>query len=404
MKKALFSIMLVAVLVSGFASMAASSEEIELHMWSYFVEGITADALREAVERYSEEHPTVNIVYRAMPFADLKREFVRAIAVEETPDIVLIDNPDHASFAAMGGFRDLTDKVAVWEHKDDFFSGPWNSTIWEGRNYGAPMGSNTIALYYNADLFRDAGLDPDNPPQTWNELREAAQVLATDDLYAISLSAIRTEEGTFQWLPFLWQNGGDIDDLAAPEAVEALELWVEFVEEGYMSREVINFTQGDAYSQWRAGTSAMAIDGSWRVEFLRGDPVDFEWRIALLPYSKEPASALGGENWAISSQDYLEESWEFIKWVQKPENKEPINIAGRLPARSDIAAASDYWAEDPVYEIFLEQMKYARARGPHPNWPEISHEIQLAIQRALTGDMSAQEALEIAAANVAELL
>ena len=86
---------------------------------------------------------------------------------------------------------------------------------YEGGIYGIPRGANTIALYYNADMFKAAGLDPDNPPKTWDELYEAAKALTdpAKNVYGLAFSAVGTEEGTFQFLPWLQMAGGDYDNV-----------------------------------------------------------------------------------------------------------------------------------------------------------------------------------------------
>ena len=128
-----------------------------------------------------------------------------------------IDNPVVPSFSAQGVLEDLTDLVAESDmvKPDNYFEGPWNSVLWEDRIYGVPRDSNTLALYYNADMFREKGLDPDNPPKTWSELMAAAEKLRDPEknVFGFGFCALQSEEGPFQWLPFLYQNGGSIEEL-----------------------------------------------------------------------------------------------------------------------------------------------------------------------------------------------
>lgn len=397
----------VAVLLSFFVASGAHAK-VELVLWTYHNNNAMADRLIWEAQEYSRLNPDITITVRQIPFADLKRELTRSVATGNPPDIAIIDNPDHASFAAMGALVDLTQYVSKWGEADKYFPGPWASTIWEGRNYGVPQNSNTVALYYNVDRFKDAGLDSSQPPETWEDLVAYAQKLtdSTRGYYGLSFAAIRSEEGTFQWLPFLQQNGGSIEALDSPEAIEALQLWADLVRSGAVSREVLNFTQADAMQQFAAGSAAMSINGSWQVPELRGSMnPEFEWSVALLPYSKQRASALGGENWAVMSRNHVQEAWDFIAWTQERSRVEQHYIAGgRLPSRADVAEESDYWDSDPAYRVFVEQLKYATARGPHPRWPEISNAIQLAIQSALSGQASPEAALRQAAQTVARIL
>lgn len=171
-----------------------------VEMWSYVPEG---NYLYTAIDLFNKSQNQVKVVAKMIPFGELKRQVTIAIAAGNPPDFMMIDNPDHASFTFMGAYTDITDRIARWEYSgEDFFPGPWRSTVWKGRCYGIPIETNTLALFYNVDMFKEAGLDPNRPPTTWEELTSYAAKLTKPGVYGLSVSAIGTEEGTFQWLPF----------------------------------------------------------------------------------------------------------------------------------------------------------------------------------------------------------
>ena len=99
-------------------------------------------------------------------------ELIKAIATGSVPDLVTLDNPFVASFAAQGSLLDLSDRVGKSKliKPDVYFKGPWASGIWKSRIFAVPRDANTLALCYNADMFRAKGLDPAAPPKTWSEL------------------------------------------------------------------------------------------------------------------------------------------------------------------------------------------------------------------------------------------
>ena len=169
-------------------------------------------------------------------------ELIRAIATGSVPDLVTIDSPIVASFSAQGTLTDLTDKVAQSKFIKPavYFKGPWASGQWRGKTYAVPRDANTLGLYYNADLFRAKGLDPDKPPGTWSELKAAAQKLRdpAKNVYGFGFCATQAEEGVFQWLPFLWQAGGSIDKLDQPEAAAALQYVADMVQQDIASKDV----------------------------------------------------------------------------------------------------------------------------------------------------------------------
>src|SRR4029450_10984194 len=89
---------------------------------------------------------------------------------------------------------------------DKYFKGPWDSTMYQGKNYGIPDNSNCLVLWYNT-AFTDPAKAP--PPPNWDELKSAAKALTQGDRYGLAVSGVKSEEGTFQWLPFLWEAGAD---------------------------------------------------------------------------------------------------------------------------------------------------------------------------------------------------
>ena len=89
-----------------------------------------------------------------IPFADLKQKLLQGAAAGDLPDIVVIDNPDHQAFASLGILEDLTDKVTAWGQASSYFEGPWNSTVFQEKNYGIPDNSNCLVLWSNDESAR----------------------------------------------------------------------------------------------------------------------------------------------------------------------------------------------------------------------------------------------------------
>lgn len=414
-RKKTFIMMLVTAVIIAAMFIASSCVQDEVtedekrmvvELWSYVAED--NPALYPYIEQFNQSQDRITVVGKFIPFAEFKRQLTVAIAGGITPDLVTVDNPDFAAYIAMGAFEVLDDRIAAWEWgKDDFYPGPWASATWEGKQYGIPFETNTLVLFYNADLFEAAGLDPDKPPTSWEELTDYAQKLTGDGVFGLSVCAVASEEGTFQWLPFLQQSGGDIFNLDSPEAVEALQLWVDWVEKGVVTREIVNMDQWSGVRpQFQNEQAAMMINGPWCIVPMKNEVPDLNWRVALLPGRAKQASAMGGLNIGIiKDSPNADAAWEFIEWLYNQERvAEFWHTFGTLPLMPAIAESAPYWQDDPVFEVLLEQMKYASPRGPHPRWPEISAAIYTAMQEALTGVKSAEEALENAAARVDDIL
>lgn len=382
---------------------AAWAQDVTLTLWTESAtapEGIFA-------QEFSEMDNGITIDVREIRFDDLVTDTLRAVATGTNPDLIAIDNPDHAAFASRGAFLDITDMVAESEviEIDRVFPGPRSSLSWDGRIYGIPRASNTIALYYNKDLFREAGLDPDDPPATWDELLEAARTLTDpeNDVYGLAFSARASEEGTFQFLPWVQMAGGSFDNINAEGVAEALALWDTFIEEGLASPDTLTRGQWDSTGTFNGGNAAMAISGPWELGRMAQD-AEFDWGVTLLPVREEGgerASALGDFNLAIfANTEHPEAAFEYLEYFWSQVDRIWPEFT-RMPAIEGVALAPTGDERiDEAAVVFAEQLRYARNRGPHPEWPRISQYIQDAFQTVLTDQAEPQEALDRAAEEI----
>lgn len=369
--------------------------------WDYYSEANGA-AIESQLQRYMDSHPNVKIERTSIPFADLKQKLLQGAAAGQLPDIAVIDNPDHSSFAALGVLEDVTDRVAAWGQADAYFEGPWASTVFQGRNYGMPDNSNCLVLWYNKAFTDPANIQP---PTNWDELRSAAAALTEGDRYGLSVCAFKSEEGTFQWLPFLWATGEDLATLDSDGGRAALQLWVDLVNDGHMSPGILGWKQSDVLAQFQNGKAAMMVNGPWQIPVLKQDSPDLDWDVATLPQDKQGASILGGENTAIiKGSSNVDAAWDLLTWRQEPENlKAYLTEAGKLPSRQDLAQ-DETWTGDPVLKVFIDQLQVAKPRAYGPKYPEISNQIQLMLQAAISGQTAVDAAVTEAQAVITPLL
>ena len=375
--------------------------KITLTWWDYFND-TNEKAVNERIAAYKKVKPNVTIKRTAQPFADLKQKLLQGATAGELPDIVVIDNPDHSSFAALGVLADLSDQVKAWGQEGEYFEGPWKSTVYQGANYGVPDNSNCLALWSNSAMLEKAGV---TVPKNWDDLRAAAKQLTSGKTHAIAMSAVKSEEGTFQWLPFLWAAGADLDSLDSDGGRQALQLWVDFVKSGEMSRSVVNWDQAAVLQQFENDRAALMVNGPWQIPTIKAEKPKLDWQVSTLPEGQTSASILGGENIAITkSSKHVDAAWDFITWTQEPANLTPyIVTAGKIPSRKGVAEQEE-WTSDPAVKVFVEQLQTARPRAYGPKYPEISAAVQDMLQSALTGDASVDAAVKTAAGKVKPLL
>ncbi|WFR94313.1 ABC transporter substrate-binding protein [Rhizobium tumorigenes] len=403
-------IMLLGVLalasVSAFG-LSARAEDTVITVWSLDKDGQPAPDL---AKRFNALNNGIKIEYREIQFDDVVSEAMRAYSTGKAPDIIAIDNPDHALFASHGAFLDLTDMISksTVVKPANYFPGPLKSVMWDGKYYGVPKATNTIALYYNKDMFKAAGLDPAKPPQTWDELVADAKKLTdpAKNVYGLAFSAKAGEEGTFQFLPWAQMGGATYDHINTDGAVKALTIWKQIIDEKLASRDSLTRGQWDSTATFNSGNAAMVISGPWEIDRMLKD-AKFDWGTALLPVPEEGAqrsSAMGDYNWAIFSKSkHPEEAFKVVEYFVS-QDPTMFKDFGQLPARSDITVPPTGNAlKDAALKTFVEQLKYAKPRGPSPQWAKISKAIQDAIQAALSGQMSPKDALDQAAQKIKAL-
>jgi len=388
--------------------LSAKAEDVKLTLWSLDKDIQPAPNL---VKEFNDQHNGITIEYRLIQFDDVVTEAMRAYATGQAPDIIAVDNPEHALFSSRGAFLDLTDMIKNSKviKPENYFPGPLKSVEWDGKYFGVPKATNTIALYYNKDMFKAKGLDPNKPPQTWDELVEDARKLTdpAKNVYGMAFSAKANEEGTFQFLPWAQMGGGSYEHINADGAVKALEVWKTIIDEKLASPDTLTRGQWDSTGTFNSGNAAMVISGPWELDRMMKE-AKFDWGVTLLPVPKEGAersSAMGDFNWAVfSTTKHPAEAFKALEYFASQDDKMFKNF-GQLPARSDISIPeTGEPLKDAALKVFLEQLKYAKPRGPHPQWPKISKAIQDAIQAALTGQMSPKDALDQAADKIKAVL
>lgn len=387
------------------ASALAQDAPITIKVWS--IDGANGQpGIADTFSKeWNDQHDDVKIEYRAIQFDEMVNETLRAYTVGQAPDIVSLDNPDFPLFSSRGAMLDITDMVAKSDviNADEYFPGPLNSVMWDGKIYGVPKYTNTIALYYNKDMFKAAGID--NPPETWDELFADAKKLTdkANNVYGLTWSARAGEEGTFQFLPIIQMSGGSYKKVNTPGAIDVLEKMKDLIDNGYASQDVLSVGQGDSTATFNSGNAAMAISGDWEINRMLKD-AKFDWGLALLPTltkGGERSSALGGYDWGImSTTKYPEESFKILEFFVQQDPR-LVNEFGRVAPRTTVAIPeTGIAAKDAALATFQEQLKYAQPRGPDAQWQKISKAIYDAIQAALTGQMSAKDALDQAQSTI----
>lgn len=340
----------------------------------------------------------VTIERTTVPGKDRMQTVLQRSSSKTLPDVLMLDNPEVKDVAATGALAPLGDfKVDT----SPFAGNSLDAVTQEGQVYGLPLPADTLGLFYNKEVLEAAGMQP---PKTWDELKAAAAKLTTGDRYGLALSAAATYEGSWQFLPFMWTNGGDETKLDSPAVKEALQLYVDLVNSGSVSKSIVNWTQADVKDQFVAGKAAMMINGPWQIPALAKAP-QVKWDSVQIPVNKPgqtPTAPLGGMVWTVPrTGDEAKESKaaEFVACTGSEDSQLSLGKArNTVPVRAGLK--EKYVQEVPAMKAFTEQVENARARTGKlgTEWPKAATTIYTAVQLALTGGASVDEAFARAAA------
>jgi multiple sugar transport system substrate-binding protein len=336
----------------------------------------------------------ITIERQDIPRNDLMTKVMLAAPQHQLPGVLLLDNPNLQQVADTGALAPLTDYGV---DTSGLFSNLTDAGSWKGKVYGIAPGINGLALIYNKDMFAKAGLQP---PTTWAEIESAAAALTKGDVYGIAFSAPATEEGSWQFEPWLWGAGGDLSKLDSPEATKALQFWADLVQKGYASKSVVQWAQGDVNNQFMAGKAAMQENGNWNLNSLEQSKINFGIVAIPKPDGGTAPGPMGGEVLTIplnSNPAVMQAAGKVVNCLLSDKMMlEWADLQAYIPSR--VALAQQAANKDPNLQSFLQAAPAERTRtGPPanlgPNYTNVSQPLWTAIQSALTGKMNAQQSL-----------
>lgn len=405
-----FATTLLALITGAFLTLGFAQE---LTFWHYW-DGANGQILQQLIDRYEEEHPSVTINAEFVPGGELVAKLQTAIAGRQTPTMAISDLVAMPLLTSSGVLVPLDEYIAESSIDiSDYFEGPLVYGLRDGRRYSLPVSASNLGLFWNKAIFEEAGLDPNTPPQNWDELVEMSKIIKeTTGKWGLELFTDGGEGTSWQWQVYLWGQGGDVltEDLSAPAfnseaGQEALQFWVDLINE----HEVSTIAPWGLFGR---GEAAMVMDGSWMTQFFPMQ-VNFELGSAVFPHPAdgEAATNMGGEQIFIFSSDEATQqaAWDFIEWFSStPVQVEWNRGTGFMPVKQSVAQDEAYvaWVKNarPLLLPFVESMQYAHARPPTEAYPQLSDRLANAIVEAIYQRMTPQEALDAAAQDVETLL
>jgi multiple sugar transport system substrate-binding protein len=269
-----------------------------------------------------------------------------------------------------------------------------------GKTYGVPIGANTLALYYNKSVLAAAGVDVTSV-KDWSSLTAALAKVTAAGKKGITFSAIGTEEGSFQFLPWFWGSGANLKQLDSPQGVSALALWTDWLKKGYAPNSVINNTQTTSWQEFATGQYAFSENGTWQLA--NAKKAGFDYGIIPIPASGggTAAAPTGGEFVTIPVQDKTGRyatSQKLVACLTSADNALATDTTLSYVAATPEVQAKQV-AADPDLKPWVDAVAAAKGRTSDDlgtKYPKISQPMWTAVQAALSGSASPQAALTTA--------
>lgn len=381
----------------------SSNEPITLTFLRAGTDELTQKVYEELIADYQKDHPNVVVEYQQVNFGnDLETKLNTLYAGGSAPDLVRAPISTIALRASMGQYAVLDEYIDKWSEKDNYLENAYEIGSYQGKQYGLPINIDAQLLLYRKDYFEEAGLDPNSPPSTWEELLEYAEKLTVwegDDVIRAGFSfPISGEHQTL--IPFARQNGSLVvdEDNNMPtfnddKTIEALEYLTQYSEKNL----IIPYVRNKDQNPFLLGNAAMTYASVGNYTALKANGV--EWVDQIGFYSglgREKISTFGGAQIMFISEEsqHKDEAWEFMEYLFSDEAVlKLVQETGATPVKLSIQ--DQYIQAYPECgPAFLEILPYAQGM-PKVEWaPAFEEAIKLAFEEAMYGKKDAKTALD----------
>ncbi|AYC43036.1 sugar ABC transporter substrate-binding protein [Streptomyces griseorubiginosus] len=336
----------------------------------------------------------VKVKRTAFDTSDLANKTLLAAQQGNSPDILVVDNPVVSTLAEAGVLTTTEENKLDTSKADPNLLAAGQSG---GKTYGTPIGANTLALYYNKKVLEDAGVDIASV-KDWPTLTAALAKVKKAGKKGITFSAIGTEEGSFQFLPWFWGAGAQLTRLDSAQGQSALSLWKDWLKAGYAPNSVLNNTQTTSWQEFATGDYAFAENGTWQLANAR--KAGFAYGVLPIP------GASGGNAPAPTGGEF----------VTLPAQKDTARYTTSQKLAGCLTSTQNLYATDttlsyvaPTTEVqdkqvaaeaelkpWVAAVRTAKGRTSDDlgtKYPKISEQLWKAVQSALSGSKSPKDAL-----------
>ncbi|WP_405577540.1 extracellular solute-binding protein [Streptomyces sp. NBC_01190] len=339
----------------------------------------------------------VTVKRTAYDTTDLGNKALLAAQQGNAPDVMLVDNPVVSTLEQAGILNKMSD---IGVSTTSIQANIIGAGTLDGSSYGVPIGANTLALYYNKNVLDAAHVDPASI-KDWASLTTALKSVKAAGKKGITFSAIGTEEGSFQFLPWFWGAKGDLTHLDNADGQAALSLWKDWLSQGLAPNDVLINTQTTSWQEFATGQFAFGENGTWQLG--NAKKAGFPYGVISIPArTGGPAPApTGGEFVTVPVQKdtaRYKTSAKIVSCLTDNANLLATDTTLSYIAPTSVVQDQQVTA-NPELKPWKAAVAAARGRtsdGLGVRYPVISEQLWTAVQAALSGGKSPASALKAA--------
>ena len=364
MKKRVFGLMLILVLVSGLVPAASTFARDEVTITYAIWDNNQLPAHEQIMDAFMAANPGIKVEIQVVPWGNYWEKLQTAVAGGEAYDVFWMNGPNFPVYASKGVLMNLQDLVDAGEVDPSVYPASLvNLYSYEGNLYGVPKDFDTIGLYYNVDMFDKAGVAYPTADWTWDDLKAAAEKLTTDGNWGF---AATLEDQSNYW-NLIFQNGGQVisEDgskvlIDEPAACDAIKFNYSFVEAGFSPDGATMSSIDPAIQLFPGGKVAMIFAGSWMARtYADAEPTI---NVAPLPMGQQRATIIHGlSNVVWSNTKHPDEAKALVKFLGSEEAALILAQSGTvIPAYQGMQQAwVDSLPEMNLQESFIDALAYA---------------------------------------------
>ena len=363
-------VIVLGLLLIGTGRPAAAADVVTLTFWN----GFTASdqpKLEAVVKKFNDTHPNIQVAMDIMPWDTMYQKLLPSWKTGGDPDMAVIGYNLIPQYAESALLLPLDDLYQGGLDPKKFSDAAINGMQYKGTKYGAPMLSFGYLLYYNKDLFKAVGLDPEKPPTTWAEWQDAIFKLTkvNSDGSPTQYGMVWGDHGAPNiWPTLIWGNGGDfistdgkksmLDD---PKTIEAVKIWSDVL-----------FTKGhaplglsgvEADQLMTAQKAAMEISGPWMIGAFQEAKLNFG--LAQIPAGPAGKVTQGDGNYIVVSKStknkdaayefikFWEDEWAQVYWTTNVGFPSPVLSLASNPDVLKNPYVAEFAKSGPVQKVYL---------------------------------------------------